>query len=103
MQAPKMERNSQTYCLMVANSHRHDTLANHYGQPQPDMVTHLLEIQDKKTNTLQRQQSSIDQYIRDLETCTGDFSVRIIGFYQLKKVSKLTGCHPKDICFERKG
>ena len=65
------------------------------------MMIHLLDIQDRTTDTLHRvqQQSSIYCYMNDLKTSTGD-SVDEFNYWLLgEKYYKLAGIDPKDICF----
>ena len=88
----------------MSGAKSYDIKAYQCKQSLMEMTSHLLEGQDKMTNTSQRvqQQSSIDSYINALKSCTGDrsdeFNHRVLS---ARKLSKVTGNDHKGICLPK--
>ena len=70
------------------------------------MQAHLLEVWDKKVNTLQtvQQESKIDRNMTDVKTCTRHDSEEFnTWLLSIDKVSKMTGHDPKEFFTKAKG
>ena len=69
-----------------------------------DIIQHMLEVQDRVTNTLHRvqHQSTMDRYMNNLKTCMGnsteEFSFRIL---LVENMASLTISNPKEIYLKK--
>ena len=68
----------------------------------PNITLCILEAQDNVTNTLNKvqYQSSIDRYLNDVKTSTGDSAEEFNSWHlSVEEVSALMHSDPKEICF----
>ena len=72
--------------------------------PEPDMICHILQVQDIITEILHHVQQwcSTDRYLDDLMTCISDNLWKIsLWLLSIEKVAKQTDKNPEGICFPK--